>query len=153
MSLAKRDGRRRRPLIVGDTMRVRWLPQPRGGVPACSAVRVALPDLGVILVPPPVDLPLDPRCHAFSVPLRAAGRCLHQLAGRDDGGRRAPAHRDPDEQRERENVSRALTYAMDSRTLPVPTDSRGWRIDAPVSLAQWQEQNGHPLRRGSRRRR
>lgn len=141
------------PLPATPLLDVSALPPRAAPHRRTHGVHIGIPGGGYVVVPPPSELLLDARCADHDVALRTAARALHVQAARDDGGRRAPAHRDPDEQQEGANLSRSLTYAMDSRRLPESTDSRGWRLGAPVSLRQWHEENGHPPRRGSRRER
>lgn len=106
-----------------------------------------------VLVPSPLALALDDRCATHAPALRVAARLLAASAARDEGGRRAPAHRSPDESQERDHLLRSLTFAMHRvAELPQPVDSRGWRLEQPVSLRQWLIARGLPPRAGSRRR-
>lgn len=79
---------------------------------------------------------------ADRLPLRAAARLLHEAAPVDDGLRRAPAHRDPVPRRDDHQVRHTRAYGQ--RPLPPPADRRGWRLDGPVSLAQWLRRYGYP---------
>ncbi len=85
--------------------------------------------------------------------LLAAASLLAMTDDRDEGGRRPPPHRTPDESNERAHLARSLTYAM-YRVDPLPDsrESRGWRLDQPVSLRQQLILMGWPPRRGSKRR-
>jgi hypothetical protein len=80
-------------------------------------------------VPPPAELVLP---DAETASLRLADQLLHDGAARDDARRRRPAHRDPDEADEdwRLLVTKSVYHRPDMR------DGRGWRLNAPASLAQ-----------------
>lgn len=96
-----------------------------------------------LLVPPPEVLALDPACAAHRLALRAAVRLLHEQAGRDDGVRRAAAHRDPDEREERDRLMEIKAY-REPQARPSILASRAWRLDGPVSLRQWMRENRYP---------
>jgi hypothetical protein len=97
-----------------------------------------------ISVPVPDQLALDPRCHAYRLSLRAAGRLLHEQAGRDDAGRRAAAHRDPDEGAEASRLLSTAIYGNGALERPSTGKSRAWRLEAPVSLRQWMREHRYP---------
>lgn len=97
-----------------------------------------------ILVPPPEVLVLDPACAAHRVSLRAAARLLHEEEGRDDAERRAAAHRDPDESKERDRLVALKAYRVEASAQPSALTSRAWRLDGPVSLRQWMRDHGYP---------
>lgn len=84
--------------------------------------------------------------------LYVAAAMLAMTDARDEGERRPPPHRTPDESNEAVHMARSLTYAMlRSRQLPDGRDSRGWRLQQPVSLRQRLVAEGLPPRRGSQR--
>lgn len=87
--------------------------------------------------------------------LITAERLLAEESSRDAGGRRTPAHRDPDEEREVSDLAHTLTWGATVRTPVSPSDSRAWRLGAPASLDQQLVARGFPKRheprmRGSR---
>lgn len=84
--------------------------------------------------------------------LLAAASLLAMSDSRDEGGRRPPPHRTPDESNEGTHLMRSLTYAMHAmRDLPDSRESRGWRLEQPVSLRQQLKARGLPPRQGSKR--
>lgn len=113
-----------------ELLEVHPLRPPRPG----GTVRVAVAANAAVEVDGPVLLAMDADCLAHAVELRRASRLLHTRAGRDRAGRQAPGHRSPREDRERRDLSTSFTYAYGP--LPDPVDSRGWRVDGPVSLDQ-----------------
>ncbi|MGB8652315.1 MAG: helix-turn-helix transcriptional regulator [Mycobacteriales bacterium] len=119
---------------------------------AKGLVPVAIGGLGTVLAPSPAALLLTEAGRGCPA-LRQAARLLADDPARDEGGRRAPAHRSPDEATELANLMRSLTFAMHlAGELPQPVDSRGWRLEQPVSLRQWLVRQGLPPREGSARR-
>jgi hypothetical protein len=84
---------------------------------------------------PPAVLAGQHACRTWRPALLAAAALLHQQAPRDVAGRRAPAHRQPDEDEEARRLSHSLAWTFRER--PSATDSRAHRLGAPVSLAQW----------------
>lgn len=83
--------------------------------------------------------------------LVTSARLLATEAPRDAAGRRLPAHRDPDEDREVRDLSMALTWAGRG-TIPITSaDSRAWRLDGPATLDQALLRHGLPARNTSRR--
>jgi transcriptional regulator with XRE-family HTH domain len=119
--------------------------QPLRPVRRGGTVLVAVARNAAVEVDGPVLLALDPECSADAVALRRAARLLHERAGRDGAGRRAPGHRSPREVRERRDLSTSFVYAYGP--LPDPLDSRGWRVDGRVSLDQELVALGLPPRR------
>ena len=98
---------------------------------------------GRVLADPPAHLALDPRLAAQRRRLRAVARALHVEAARDEGGRRARAHRDPDHRRERERVFHTKRFGR--LAMPDHTDARAWRLDDDASLAEWLRRHGYPV--------
>ena len=117
-------------------------------------VRVRLPASVLdVHVHSPDVLARDVSCRESRRALAAAARLLDVERGRDAVGRRAPAHRQPDEDGEAWRLSQALRYISgDSPMRPRAVDSRAFRLDAPVSLPQWLDRNGLPPLRGQRER-
>jgi transcriptional regulator with XRE-family HTH domain len=100
----------------------------------------------------PAALACDPCSRRWRPALAAAARLLHEQAGTDDAGRRAPPHRQPDEDEEGRRLSTTLRYTGVVRPRrPSALDSRGFRTGAPVSLPQWLDERGLPPLRGQRR--
>jgi hypothetical protein len=117
--------------------------QPRGPLPTSDAVDLlastapCMPSLVPVTMSGPARvwvLPPEELLLAEAGQLRQAGLLLHDQVCRDDGGRRAPAHRNPDEWQEAGRLLR--TKGTEQLTQPMPELGRAWRLDAPVSLAQ-----------------
>jgi transcriptional regulator with XRE-family HTH domain len=136
--------------VPGPASRVRVRAhRPRRPLPATPTVVVEASSLAL----PPYALPitLDRGRQVWVAPpgelalrqasrLRAADALLHDERGRDDAGRRGPAHRDPDERAERYRVLQTVgsrPFAPAARAT-----GRGWRLAAPVSLAQLLREGG-----------
>ena len=96
-----------------------------------------------VLADPPADLALDPRLAAHRPALRAVARTLHVDAARDEGGRRARAHRDPAHEAERHHVFHTKRFGQ--LAMPDHTDPRAWRLDDDASLAAWLRRHGYPV--------
>ena len=87
----------------------------------------------VAFVPPPSCLISADADRSWPALLTAA-RLLDEHAPLDEAGRRLPAHRDPDEEREARDLAHTLTWGGRG-PLPVsPLDSRAWRLDGPATL-------------------
>lgn len=82
-----------------------------------------------VSVMPPGELALPTERDAR---LRQADLMLQAYAPRDDGARRRPAHRDPDEA----NEDWRLLKTKSVRERPDLRNGRGWRLGASASLAQ-----------------
>jgi transcriptional regulator with XRE-family HTH domain len=140
------DGRRP-PGVAADpalvVARVERRPLPAG------LVRVRVVGLLDVHAPHPSTLVRDPCCRTWRPALAAAAAAVDDR-GTDNGGRRPPAHRQPDEDGESWRLSHALRYVGGPR--PRAQDSRALRLDAPVSLPQWLAENGLPPLRGQRER-
>ena len=74
-------------------------------------------------VPTPAMLITD-GAHEHWPALTTAERLLDEEGSRDAGGRRSPAHRDPDEEREVRDLAVTLTWGATARTPVSPSDSR-----------------------------
>jgi transcriptional regulator with XRE-family HTH domain len=116
-------------------------------VPACVRVEsasVVIPlGAGQVLVEPPAELALDPSLAAHRAALRAVARELHDDAARDEAGRRARAHRDPDHDAEREHVFHTKRFGR--RPMPDATDVRSWRLEDDAGLHAWLRRHGYPV--------
>lgn len=118
---------------------------------AAGLIAVRLPGGGDVHVAHAAVLARDPCCRAWRVPLASVARLLHEEAGVDAAGRRAPAHRQPNEDGESLRLSHTLRYTgVVSPCRPRAVDSRAFRLDAPVSLPQWLAENRLPPLRGQR---
>lgn len=138
----------RRPARDVLVLRRSPTPAPRG------LVQARLPDSVLDLhVHHPAALARDQGCRGLHRPLAAASSLLDGERGTDAAGRRAPAHRQPDEDGEAWRLTHALRYvgAVGAKR-PSALDSRAFRLGSPVSLPQWLEQNGQPPLRGQRER-
>lgn len=84
--------------------------------------------------------------------LTTSARLLAVEAPRDAGERRLPAHRDPDEEREFEDLWSTLTWGGRGVAAVSACDSRAWRLSAAASLDEALIAKGlpprHPPRRG-----
>jgi transcriptional regulator with XRE-family HTH domain len=130
------------PLPAHPLLLVRAVDRPdRTGL-----VPVAVTERRHVWVGSPLALSLDPACRARAADLRLAARLLDERARRDDGLRRRPAHRSPDERREVEDLLHRPELRAVPR-LPDGRDSRAWRLDGPVSLRQSLRERGLPTRR------
>lgn len=107
-----------------------------------GTVPVGVGQFHAVHVASPEALALDPTCQRDAQELRQAALLLDRGRGRDTAGRRSPAHRVPDENGESWDLMHRPQYGY--RTGPSRSDSRGWRLDAPVSLAQWLDDHGLP---------
>lgn len=84
--------------------------------------------------------------------LLTSTRLLATQAPRDASDRQLPAHRDPDEDREVGDLSKALMWAGYGHIPISPVDSRAWRLDAPATLDEALTRHRLPPRNTSRRR-
>lgn len=98
----------------------------------------------------PSGLLFDGLAHRWPSLLISA-RLLAENAPRDALGRRLPAHRDPDEDREARDLAMALTWSGRGRIPISPEDSRAWRLDAPATLDEALIRQRLPVRNRSRR--
>lgn len=99
-----------------------------------SAVPVSV-QRSVVRVLPPHALALSTADVERRLALHTAAALLDAEAGRDDGGRRAPAHRDVD--RRRDHVRVMHTKALAGQPVPADHRTRGWQLGGAVSLRQW----------------
>lgn len=147
--------------LTGDLAVAVWLPmpQPRAQV-GIATDRVLLPpapDLhvvhepapphctvgvvlspGLVTVPPPGELALDPRHAPWRRALRSVATALDEGAARDRARRRSPAHREP----RRGNEEWRLLFARPWSPRLLPPDrwqARGWRLDDEVGMDEWIE--------------
>ena len=97
------------------------------------------------LVPPPAYL-LSTGADQRWPALLTAERLLHEQAPLDAAGRRLPAHRDPDEERERADLRQTLTWGSAPREPVTPQDSRAWRLDGPATLDDALRRRGFRVR-------
>jgi hypothetical protein len=128
--------------------------RPGACVPGPGEVRVVGPAAGparlvpvrllgrTVHVATPEQLAAQVAEPATAFSLRVAARLLDDEAPADDAHRRPPAHRDPDPRADDHRVQH--TKAFGQRPPPPPHDRRGWRLDGPVSLAQWLRRHGYP---------
>lgn len=104
--------------------------------PQCTVGVVLTP--GLVKVPPPGELALDPRHAAWRLALRSVAVALDEQAARDRAGRRSPAHREP----KRGNEEWRLLFARPWSPRLLPPDrwqARGWRLDDEVGMDEWIE--------------
>lgn len=104
--------------------------------PSCTVGVVLTP--GLVTVPPPGELALDPRHAPWRRALRSVAAALDEEAARDRAGRRSPAHREP---RRRAEEWRLL-FARPWSPKLLPPDrwqARGWRLDDEVGMDEWIE--------------
>ena len=78
--------------------------------------------------------------------LRTSERLLSLESPRDTAGRRLPAHRLPDEEREIRDLMHTLTWGARAEFPVATTDSRAWRLGAPASLDEALERQRLPPR-------
>lgn len=83
--------------------------------------------------------------------LLTAVRLLADEAPRDVRGRRLPAHRDPDEDREVRDLAMTLTWGGRGAMPISAADSRAWRLNAPATLDEALTWQRLPPRNASRR--
>ena len=121
--------RRQVPPVELARVRIKGSPAPASLVPITLAGPVR------VWVLPPAEL-----LAAEAAALRDASLLLDAHAAVDDGGRRRPAHRDPNEWREGSRL--LVTKAGGRLELPRGEFSRGWRLRAPASLAQLLREQG-----------
>lgn len=110
---------------------------PEPPPPSCTVGIVLTP--GLVTVPPPGELALDPRHAPWRRALRSVAAALDEQAARDRAGRRGPAHREP---RRREEEWRLL-FARPWSPRLLPPDrwqARGWRFQDEVGMDEWIEQ-------------
>ena len=101
--------------------------------------------VAVALVPPPrylISAGEDSRWPA----LLTAARLLEEHGARDAAGRRLPAHRDPDEDREEGDLAQTLRWGGRGRVPVTPLDSRAWRLDGPATLDDVLRRQGYRVR-------
>jgi transcriptional regulator with XRE-family HTH domain len=100
-------------------------------------VRVVLPSApsrpGALLVPTPSALAATARQDLRPL-LLAAARLLHDEAPRDAGGRRSPAHGQPDEERLERRAARDYAPRSTWATAPRAVDGRAWRLGVAGSF-------------------
>lgn len=128
---------------------------PRGELPALPGadITVAVDPAPASLVPVTVEgpvrvwvLPPAGLLADSAYQLRQAADLLAESNSRDDAGRRAPAHRDPNEWVEAARM--LMTKGTDDLERPIPELGRAWRLGGPVSLSQavrlrtWQRSAG-----------
>ena len=99
----------------------------------------------VAFVPPPTFLISDGAGDSWPA-LHTAVRLLEVHAPLDAGGRRLPAHRDPDEDREEHDLAQTLTWGGRGRIPVTSLDSRAWRLDAPATLDEVLQREGFRVR-------
>lgn len=148
--------------LTGDLAVAVWIPMPRPAARVAVAtdqrlVLPPLPDLevvreprppsctvgvvltpGVVTVPPPGELALDPRHAAWRRSLRSVAAVLDEQAARDRARRRSPAHREP----RRGAEEWRLLFARPWSPKLLPPDrwqARGWRLDDEVGMDEWIE--------------
>lgn len=97
--------------------------------PAPSRVPVAVEGPVRVWVLPPAEL-----LAAEVEQLRQAATLLAASDSRDDGGRKAPAHRNPNEWVD--GARMLMTKGTEQLEWPRPELGRAWRLDGPVSWAQ-----------------
>jgi hypothetical protein len=121
--LAARRGRERDPPLPTA---------PRGAGLVALRLDVAYDGNGpsVAVVPTPSSLISAGAADQWPA-LSTAARLLDERAPLDAAGRRLPAHRDPDEDREQADLAQTLTWGGRGRVPVTPLDSRAWRLDAP----------------------
>lgn len=78
--------------------------------------------------------------------LLTSARLLQTEAPRDLAGRRLPAHRDPDEDRELRDLGQTLMWGGRGGMPVAEADSRGWRLGAAASLDEVLRSKGLPAR-------
>lgn len=125
-------------------VRLRRQPLPSG------LVRVRAFGLLDLHVLHPAVLARQHCCRPWRPALLAAARLLHDKGAQDGADRRAPPHRQPDEDEEARRLSHSLRYTALPR--PRARDSRALRLGAPVSLSQWLDERGLPPLLGQRTR-
>lgn len=104
--------------------------------PSCTVGVVLTP--GLVTVPPPGELALDPRHASWRRSLRSVAAALDEQAARDRAGRRSPAHREP----RRGAEEWRLLFARPWSPKLLPPDrwqARGWRLHDEVGLDEWIE--------------
>ncbi|MDT7538534.1 MAG: hypothetical protein QOI82_2119 [Actinomycetota bacterium] len=107
------------------------------GVDAIVSAEPAAPALVPVTVEGPVRVwVLPPRelLRDDATRLALAADLLDATDARDDAGRRAPSHRDPNEWVEAARM--LMTKATDGLERPMPELGRAWRLGSSVSLAQ-----------------
>ena len=104
----------------------------RPGPAPASLIPVTLDGSQHVFVLPPAELTLPQSDEVLL--LRQAAALLDADAAIDQGGRRRPAHRDPDGPDEEWRL--LLCKAMAGRERPDPRDGRAWRLGPSASLAQ-----------------
>lgn len=156
-------GRQGPRLLTGPAAVGVWVPHvvARGPLPLPPApatpglVRVCLvagdgrQPQSTVVVPTPAMLETSGAAERWPQ-LRTSGRLLAEAA-RDAQGRRLPAHRDPDEQRELRDLAQTLTWGGRGRMPVSVDDSRAWRLDGPATLDEALWRQGLPPRNASRR--
>ncbi|MEX2290750.1 MAG: hypothetical protein WD794_10550 [Mycobacteriales bacterium] len=129
---------------------VRGQVKASGLVAVCLALATIRSRAAQAFVPTPAALVSDG--HAERWPqLLTSVRLLAHEGPRDAGGRRLPAHRDPDEDREVRDLAMTLTWGGRGAALVASEDSRGWRLGAPATLDEALLRQGLPARNASRR--
>lgn len=123
-------------------------PSDAGLVPVCLLASDGRTP-AVVLAPTPAVLLAEGRDRAWPQ-LRTSVRLLAD-GPRDAAGRRLPPHRDPDEARELRDLLFTLEWGGRGKDLVSPTDSRAWRLDAPVTLDEALAWQGLRPRNASRR--
>jgi transcriptional regulator with XRE-family HTH domain len=99
----------------------------------------------VALVPPPTQL-ISAGADGDWPALLTAARLLDAEPPLDAAGRRLPAHRDPDEDREEVDLGQTLTWGGRGRVPVTSLDSRAWRLDAPATLDDALRRKGFRVR-------
>jgi transcriptional regulator with XRE-family HTH domain len=113
---------------------------PTEGALPTGAVPVPLSGLPLFVLPPHL-LSIGDESPEHRAQLRAAAALLDARGGTDDADRAPPAHRSANHRRD-EYVF-AHTKRFRSSAIPNPESRRGWRLDGPVSFAQWLVERGH----------
>lgn len=78
--------------------------------------------------------------------LVTSARLLRTESPRDLAGRRLPAHRDPDEDRELRDIGQTLMWGGRGGMPVDETDGRGWRLGAAATLDELLQRRGLPVR-------
>jgi transcriptional regulator with XRE-family HTH domain len=125
------------------------LPLPAPEIPGLIALRLDKPYDGrgrsVAYVPPPAAL-ISAGAERSWPALLTAARLLDEHAPLDAAGRRLPAHRDPDEEREQADLGHTLLWGGRGPVPVVPQNSRAWRLDAPATLDEVLQRQGFRAR-------